>query len=101
MYPELDSDGVRVIHKIHTMNLEEIKERIPRTVYAGILLAADILYNDHLRGRDPHKRREAADVFLSQLGQANFLKNLASLSAVQDEKNKKKPATATFGEEQK
>jgi hypothetical protein len=83
------------------MDLEEIKERIPLTIYKGILLAADILYNDHLRGRDVKKRREAADTFLGQLGQANFLKNLAGLSSVQDEKNKKKPARATFGEESK
>jgi hypothetical protein len=98
--PELDDDHVRLAHKIQNLTLDEIKNRIPRVVYSGILLSADILYNDHLRGRDMKKKKEAAAVFLEKLGNANLLKNLAVLSAgKEDHENKKSKSVEWSGEE--
>lgn len=89
--PELDDDKVRLQHKIKDLTLDQIKAKIPRVVFSGILLSADILYNDHLRGSDTKKKREAAAVFLEKLGNANLLKNLAVLSSSEDDKNKRQP----------
>lgn len=99
--PELDEDRVRLAHKIQSLTLDEIKERIPRVVYSGILLSADILYNDHLRGRDMKKKKEAAAVFLEKLGNANLLKNLAVLSAGREEHDKKKSKAVEWAGEEK
>lgn len=70
-------------------------------VYSGILLSADILYNDHLRGRDMKKKKEAAAVFLEKLGNANLLKNLAVLSAGREEHDKKKSKAVEWAGEEK
>ena len=99
--PELDNDNIRVAHKIQKMTLDEIKSRIPRVIFSGILVSADILYNDHLRGSDGKKRTEAAATFLDKLGAANFLKNLSALSAGQDAKDKTKPAKVDWGKDKK
>lgn len=99
--PELDEDKVRLAHKIQNLSIEEIKARIPRVVYSGILLSADILYNDHLRGRDMKKKKEAAAVFLEKLGNANLLKNLSVLSSSEEDKNKKQPKKVSWGDEEK
>lgn len=94
--PELDDDRIRLGYKIKDMDIEEIKARIPKVIYSGILLSADILYNDHLRGSDIKKRKEAAAVFLEKLGGANFLKNLAALSAGEDAKKKGQPGKVNW-----
>jgi hypothetical protein len=99
--PELDEDKVRLQHKIQRLSLDEIKARIPRVVYSGILVSADILYNDYLRGRDMKKKKEAAAVFLEKLGNANLLKNLAILSSSETESEKKKAKTVAWGEDEK
>lgn len=99
--PELDEDNVRLAHKIQNLTLDEIKGRIPRIIFSGILLSADILYNDHLRGRDMKKKKEAAAVFLEKLGNANLLKNLAVLSAGEAGKEKKQPKKVSWGDEEK
>lgn len=98
--PELDEDKVRLQHKIRDLTLDEIKAKIPRIIFSGILLSADILYNDHLRGRDMKKKKEAAAVFLEKLGNANLLKNLAVLSSGEDEKNKKQPKKVSWGDDE-
>lgn len=98
--PELDDDKIRVGHKIQNMTLDEIKSRIPRVIFSGILVSADILYNDHLRGSDIKKRKEAAAVFLEKLGGANFLKNLAALSSGQDKKDQSRPDKVDWGKKE-
>lgn len=94
---ELDEDNIRIANKIQDMTLDQIKARIPRVILSGILISADILYNDHLRSSDRKKRKEAAAVFLDKLGGANFLKNLAALSAGEEDKDKIQPKTVDWG----
>lgn len=94
--PELDDDKVRLRYKIHDLSLDDIKSRIPRVLLSGILLSADMLYNDHLRGSDTKKRQAAAEMFLSQLGRSEFLKNLLALDAPKIESKKKEPAIVEF-----
>lgn len=83
--------------EIDELDIDEIKAKIPKVIYSGILQSAYIL-NSHLRGKDPKKKKDAAEVFLDRLGQANFLKNIAALNAGEDSKNKHKPGTAEWGD---
>lgn len=96
--PTAEETAAAVLTKIDEMDIDEIKAKIPKLIYAGILQSAFIL-NSHLKNKDQKKKKEAAAVFLDRLGQANFLKNIASLSAGEDSKNKHKPATAEWGKD--
>lgn len=99
--PELDDDKVRLAHKIKDLTLEDIKSRIPRIFFSGILLSADILYNDHLRGRDMKKKKEAAAVFLEKLGNPSILKNLSALEKGEAGKKGDPPKVDWGGEAKK
>lgn len=69
----------RIVTKLPDMTLDEVKGEIPKLVYAGLLLSADILLNDFLRSRDPKKQKEAALALVDKLGDQSFLKNLAQI----------------------
>jgi hypothetical protein len=87
-----------VLAKIDEMDIDEIKAKIPKLIYAGILQSAFIL-NSHLKNQDQKKKKEAASIFLDRLGQANFLKNIAALGAGEEKKNQHRPSTAEWGTE--
>lgn len=94
--PTAEETAAAVLAKIDDMDIEEIKAKIPKLIYAGILQSAFIL-NSHLKTKDQKKKKEAAAIFLDRLGQANFLKNIASLSAGEEKRNQNKPAKAEWG----
>jgi hypothetical protein len=98
MPPTAEETAAAVLVKIDEMDIDDIKAKIPKLIYAGILQSAFIL-NSHLKNKDPKKKKEAAAVFLDRLGQANFLKNIAALGAGEDKKNQRKPATADWGKD--
>lgn len=98
--PTADETAAAVLAQIDEMDIDAIKAKIPKLIYAGILQSAFIL-NSHLKNKDQKKKKEAAAVFLDRLGQANFLKNIAALNSGEDTKNKHKPATAEWGQEKK
>lgn len=98
--PTAEETAAAVLAKIDEMDIDEIKAKIPKLIYAGILQSAFIL-NSHLKNKDQKKKKEAAAVFLDRLGQANFLKNIASLGAGEEKKNQHKPGTAEWGGEKK
>ena len=95
--PTAEETASAVLAKIDEMDIDEIKAKIPKLIYAGILQSAFIL-NSHLKNKDPKKKKEAAAVFLDRLGQANFLKNIAALNSGEEKKNQHKTATAEWGE---
>jgi hypothetical protein len=98
--PTADETAAAVLAQIDEMDIDAIKAKIPKLIYAGILQSAFIL-NSHLKNKDPKKKKEAAAVFLDRLGQANFLKNIAALGAGEEKKNQHKPGTAEWGAEKK
>jgi len=99
--PTPDEVASAALKQIDELDLDDIKAKIPKIVYSGMLKAAFIM-DQHLNSRDQKRRKEAAAVFLDRLGQANFLKNIAALSAGEEKKNQHKPAKAEWvGEEKK
>jgi len=94
--PTPDEVAAAALAQIDELDVEEIKSKIPKLIYAGILKSAFIL-DQSLRGKDSKKRKEAAAAFIEKLGAANFLKNLASLSSGQDARDQKKPAKVAWG----
>lgn len=66
-------------YKVRTMTDLQIKRKIPRLFYEGLLMSVDILSNEYLRSKDPKKKKLAAREFLDLLCDTNFIKNLVIL----------------------
>jgi hypothetical protein len=61
------------------MSLAKLKRDIPKLVYEAMWISVNILLHEHLRSRDPKKKKAACSEFIAKLSDPAFIKNLALL----------------------
>lgn len=74
------------------MTTAQLKKDIPRLAYEAMWMSFKILIHEHLRSKDPKKKRAAASEFVERLSDASFIKNLALLKGEAEADGKEKNA---------
>lgn len=80
------------IRKLNKMPIDELKARIPRAVYEGILVSVQTCMK-FLKSRKPHLQEKGAKLLLELMASPSFIKAINQLQA--EEESKAKPGDNT------
>lgn len=84
------------LDSVKELTTEEIKRDIPKLAYEAMWMSFQILIHEHLRSKDPKKKKDAASEFVTKLADSAFIKNLALLKE-EGKPEKDKKAKAEWG----
>jgi len=89
----------RLAREISKLSLEEIKEKIPRSIYEGILMASETCKR-FLKSKDPELKEKGAKMLLDLMSEATFLKVINQLQTGVFEENRGRKVVVNWGNEE-